>query len=170
AAGTLTFMVGGGSDAFAAARPFLDVMGATVVHTGGSGNGQAAKICNNMILAISMLGVAEAFTMGRNLGVDPQILFDITSTSSGQCWAINTYCPVPGPVPTSPANRDFQPGFTADMMLKDLRLSQDAARSSATQTVMGGKAEELFASFVDGGNGALDFSAIIRMVEGAEKA
>ena len=168
-AGTLTFMVGGSKSGFEKVKPLFDVMGQKAVLCGPSGNGQAAKICNNMILAISMLGVAEAFTMGRNLGVDPQILFDITSTSSGQCWAINAYCPVPGPVPTSPANRDFQPGFTADMMLKDLRLSQDAARSSATQTVMGGKAEELFASFVDGGNGALDFSAIIRMVEGAEK-
>ena len=141
-AGTLTFMVGGSDASFAAAKPYFDIMGATIVHTGGVGNGQAAKICNNMILAISMIGVAEAFTMGERLGVDAQTLFDITSTSSGQCWAINTYCPVPGPVPGSPANRDFKAGFTAAMMLKDLRLSQDAAKSSDTASPLGSEAEK----------------------------
>lgn len=163
-AGTLTFMVGGSDASFAAAKPYFDIMGATIVHTGGVGNGQAAKICNNMILAISMIGVAEAFTMGERLGVDAQTLFDITSTSSGQCWAINTYCPVPGPVPGSPANRDFKAGFTAAMMLKDLRLSQDAAKSSDTASPLGSEAEKLFSEFVDGGNGGYDFSAIIRMI------
>lgn len=163
-AGTLTFMVGGSDASFAAAKPYFDIMGATIVHTGGVGNGQAAKICNNMILAISMIGVAEAFTMGERLGVDAQTLFDITSTSSGQCWAINTYCPVPGPVPGSPANRDFKAGFTAAMMLKDLRLSQDAAKSSDTASPLGSEAEKLFSEFVDGGNGSYDFSAIIRMI------
>ena len=163
-AGTLTFMVGGTDASFAAAKPYFDIMGATIVHTGGVGNGQAAKICNNMILAISMIGVAEAFTMGERLGVDAQTLFDITSTSSGQCWAINTYCPVPGPVPGSPANRDFKAGFTAAMMLKDLRLSQDAAKSSDTASPLGSEAEKLFSEFVDGGNGSYDFSAIIRMI------
>jgi 3-hydroxyisobutyrate dehydrogenase len=163
-AGTLTFMVGGSDASFAAAKPYFEIMGATIVHTGGVGNGQAAKICNNMILAISMIGVAEAFTMGERLGVDAQTLFDITSTSSGQCWAINTYCPVPGPVPGSPANRDFKAGFTAAMMLKDLRLSQDAAKSSDTASPLGSEAEKLFSEFVDGGNGGYDFSAIIRMI------
>jgi 3-hydroxyisobutyrate dehydrogenase len=163
-AGTLTFMVGGSDASFAAAKPYFEIMGATIVHTGGVGNGQAAKICNNMILAISMIGVAEAFTMGERLGVDAQTLFDITSTSSGQCWAINTYCPVPGPVPGSPANRDFKAGFTAAMMLKDLRLSQDAAKSSDTASPLGSEAEKLFSEFVDGGNGSYDFSAIIRMI------
>lgn len=164
-AGTLTFMVGGSASSFAAAKPYLDVMGATIVHTGSVGTGQAAKICNNMILAISMIGVSEAFTMGERLGVDTQTLFDITSTSSGQCWAINAYCPVPGPVPTSPANRDFQAGFTAAMMLKDLRLSQDAAKSSKTASPLGANAEKLFSEFVDDGNGSFDFSAIIRMIQ-----
>lgn len=163
-AGTLTFMVGGSDASFAAAKPYFEIMGATIIHTGGVGNGQAAKICNNMILAISMIGVAEAFTMGERLGVDAQTLFDITSTSSGQCWAINTYCPVPGPVPGSPANRDFKAGFTAAMMLKDLRLSQDAAKSSDTASPLGSEAEKLFSEFVDGGNGSYDFSAIIRMI------
>ena len=163
-AGTLTFMVGGSDASFVAAKPYFDIMGATIVHTGGVGNGQAAKICNNMILAISMIGVAEAFTMGERLGVDAQTLFDITSTSSGQCWAVNTYCPVPGPVPGSPANRDFKAGFTAAMMLKDLRLSQDAAKSSDTASPLGSEAEKLFSEFVDGGNGSYDFSAIIRMI------
>jgi 3-hydroxyisobutyrate dehydrogenase len=163
-AGTLTFMVGGSDASFAAAKPYFEIMGATIVHTGGVGNGQAAKICNNMILAISMIGVAEAFTMGERLGVDAQTLFDITSTSSGQCWAINTYCPVPGPVPGSPANRDFKAGFTAAMMLKDLRFSQDAAKSSDTASPLGSEAEKLFSEFVDGGNGSYDFSAIIRMI------
>ena len=127
--GTLTFMVGGPDDAFEQARPILEAMGKTIVHAGGAGNGQAAKICNNMILGISMIGVSEAFVLAEKLGLDAQKLFDISSKSSGQCWSMTSYCPVPGPVPTSPANRDYQAGFTATMMLKDLKLSQDAAKA-----------------------------------------
>ena len=128
-AGTLTFMVGGGDAAFARARPILEQMGKTIVHAGGAGNGQAAKICNNMILGVSMIAVSEAFVLAEKLGLDAQKLFDISSKSSGQCWSMTTYCPVPGPVPTSPANRDYQAGFTAAMMLKDLKLAQDAAKA-----------------------------------------
>jgi 3-hydroxyisobutyrate dehydrogenase len=134
AAGTLTFMVGGPDEAFAAASPLLEAMGKTIVHAGGPGNGQAAKICNNMILGISMIGVCEAFVLAEKLGLDHQKLFDISSTASGQCWSLTTYCPVPGPVPTSPANRDYKAGFTAGMMLKDLRLAQDAAQSVGAAT------------------------------------
>ncbi len=126
---TLTFMIGGEESAVARARPILEKLGATLVHTGPSGNGQAAKVCNNMMLAISMIGVAEAFTMAERLGLSAQALFDVASKSSGQSWALTSYCPVPGLVPSSPANRDYQPGFTAAMMAKDLRLAQDAANS-----------------------------------------
>jgi 3-hydroxyisobutyrate dehydrogenase len=126
-AGTLTFMCGGSAQAFARAQSILEKMGKTIVHAGGAGNGQAAKICNNMVLGISMIAVSEAFVLAEKLGLDHQKLFDISSKSSGQCWSMTTYCPVPGPVPTSPANRDYQPGFTAAMMLKDLKLAQEAA-------------------------------------------
>lgn len=166
-AGTLTFMVGGSDKAFAAAKPILEKMGKTIVHAGGAGNGQAAKICNNMILGISMIAVSEAFALADKLGLDRQKLFDISSKSSGQCWSLTTYCPVPGPVPTSPANRDYQPGFTADMMLKDLRLSQEAAKSSGAATRLGAAATGLYTEFVDKGNGGLDFSGIIKMIRGA---
>lgn len=165
-AGTLTFMVGGPDAAFAKARPILEKMGKNIVHTGTSGAGQAVKICNNMMLAISMLGVAEAFLLGKRLGLDFQKIFDVTSTSSGQSWALTTYCPVPGPVPTSPANRDYAPGFTAAMMLKDLLLAQQAANSSGASTPMGAEAAQLFNMFVNAGNGAKDFSGIIKMLEG----
>ena len=124
-------MVGGSDAAFARGRPLLEAMGQTIVHAGGSGNGQAAKICNNLILGVSMIAVSEAFVLAEKLGLDVQTLFDIASKSSGQCWSMTSYCPVPGPVPTSPANRDYQAGFTAAMMLKDLKLAQDAARSGA---------------------------------------
>src|SRR5262249_27310623 len=120
-AGTLTFMVGGSQAAFVRGRPLLEAMGKTIVHAGASGNGQAAKICNNMILGVSMIAVSEAFVLADKLGLDAQTLFDISSKSSGQCWSLTNYCPVPGPVPTSPANRDYQAGFTAAMMLKDLK-------------------------------------------------
>ena len=126
-------MVGGRDAAFARARPILEQMGKTIVHAGGAGNGQAAKICNNMILGVSMIAVSEAFVLAEKLGLDAQKLFDISSKSSGQCWSMTTYCPVPGPVPTSPANRDYKAGFTAAMMLKDLKLAQDAARSGGRQ-------------------------------------
>jgi 3-hydroxyisobutyrate dehydrogenase len=166
AAGTLTFMVGGPDAAFARAKPILEKMGKNIVHAGASGNGQAAKICNNMMLGISMIGVSEAFMLAKRLGLDAQKLFDVASTSSGQCWALTTYCPVPGPVPTSPANRDYQAGFTAAMMLKDLMLAQEAARAANATTPMGAEAAQLFSLFVNAGRGAQDFSGIIRMLDG----
>src|SRR5690348_11730050 len=130
-AGTLTFMVGGPEASFAKARPILEKMGKNIVHAGGSGNGQAAKICNNMILGVSMIAVSEGFMLAKRLGLDAQKLFDVASTASGQCWSLTNYCPVPGPVPTSPANRDYQAGFTAAMMLKDLLLAQQAASAAS---------------------------------------
>jgi 3-hydroxyisobutyrate dehydrogenase len=166
-AGTLTFMVGGSESAFAQAQPLLEAMGKTVVHAGGSGNGQAAKICNNMILGVSMIVVSEAFLLAEKLGLDAQKLFEISSKSSGQCWSLTNYCPVPGPVPTSPANRDYQAGFTAAMMLKDLRLAQDAARSATAATPMGAGAVAVYERFVQDGEGAgVDFSGIIRFLRG----
>ena len=166
AAGTLTFMVGGTDAAFERARPILESMGKTIVHAGGSGNGQAAKICNNMILGVSMIAVSEAFLLAEKLGLDAQRLFDIASKSSGQCWSMTSYCPVPGPVPTSPANRGYQAGFTAAMMLKDLKLAQDAARSANTATPLGAAAAELYSSFTGQGHAGEDFSAIIRFLRG----
>ena len=133
-------MVGGSAQAFARAESILQKMGKTIVHAGGAGNGQAAKICNNMILGVSMIAVREAFVLAEKLGLDHQKLFDISSKSSGQCWSMTSYCPVPGPVPTSPANRDYQAGFTAAMMLKDLKLSQDAAKTSGAKTELGADA------------------------------
>jgi 3-hydroxyisobutyrate dehydrogenase len=161
-AATLTFMVGGGDDAFERARPLLDGMGKTIVHAGGPGNGQAAKICNNMILGASMIVVAEAFLLAEKLGLDAQKLFDISSKSSGQCWSMTSYCPVPGLVPTSPANRDYKAGFTAAMMLKDLKLAQAAARATRATTPLGAGAAAVYERFVDSGDGGVDFSGIIR--------
>jgi 3-hydroxyisobutyrate dehydrogenase len=166
AAGTLTFMVGGPDSAFARAKPFLEKMGKNIVHCGGSGNGQAAKICNNMVLGITMIGVSEAFMLAKRLGLDAQKLFDVSSTASGQCWALTTYCPVPGPVPTSPANRDYQAGFTAAMMLKDLVLAQQAAAGVAATTPLGAEAAQIYNLFVAGGRGAMDFSGIVKMLDG----
>ena len=161
---TLTFMVGGSDEAFARAKPYLDAMGKTIVHAGGPGNGQAAKICNNMVLGISMIAVSEAFVLAEKLGLDSQKLFDISSKSSGQCWSMTTYCPVPGPVPTSPANRDYQAGFTAAMMLKDLKLSQEAAKSAGAQTPLGAQAGTIYEHFVQSGEAGRDFSGIIRFL------
>jgi 3-hydroxyisobutyrate dehydrogenase len=166
-AATLTFMVGGDDDAFERARPLLEKMGKTIVHAGGPGNGQAAKICNNMILGASMIVVSEAFLLAEKLGLDAQKLFDISSKSSGQCWSMTSYCPVPGPVPTSPANRDYQAGFTAAMMLKDLKLAQDAARAAHAVTPLGAAAAELYGLFASHGHGGEDFSAIIRFLRGS---
>jgi 3-hydroxyisobutyrate dehydrogenase len=163
---TLTFMVGGEANAVARARPILEKLGATIVHTGPSGSGQAAKICNNMMLAISMIGVAEAFTMAERLGLSAEALFQVASRSSGQSWALTSYCPVPGLVPSSPANRDYQAGFTAAMMAKDLRLAQDAANSVDAATPLGSEARNLYALFKGKGQGELDFSAIIKMIAG----
>lgn len=166
-AGTLTFMVGGSDAAFARAKPVLEQMGKTIVHAGGAGNGQAAKICNNMILGVSMIAVSEAFVLAEKLGLDAQRLFDIASKSSGQCWSMTSYCPVPGPVPASPANRDYQAGFTAAMMLKDLQLAQDAARAAGAKTALGANAAEIYSKYVDSGEAGRDFSGIIRLVRGA---
>ena len=165
-AGTLTFMVGGGDEAFARAKPILETMGKTIVHAGGAGNGQAAKICNNMILGVSMIAVSEAFVLAEKLGLDAQKLYDISSKSSGQCWSMTTYCPVPGPVPTSPANRDYKAGFTAAMMLKDLKLAQDAARAAGADTPLGADAAKIYADFVETGEGPRDFSGVIRFIRG----
>jgi 3-hydroxyisobutyrate dehydrogenase len=167
-AATLTFMVGGPEAAFIRAKPVLDGMGKTVVHAGGPGNGQAAKICNNMILGASMIVTAEAFVLAEKLGLDKQKLFDIASKSSGQSWSMTSYCPVPGPVPTSPANRDYQAGFTAAMMLKDLKLAQDAAQAAGVATPLGAEAAALYALYVGQGEGGRDFSGIIRFLRGSQ--
>ena len=165
-AGTLTFMVGGPAQAFARAEHILQQMGQTIVHAGGPGNGQAAKICNNMILGISMIAVSEAFVLAEQLGLEHQKLFDIASKSSGQCWAMTSYCPVPGPVPASPANRDYAAGFTAAMMLKDLNLAQDAAKASGAVTDMGANAAKIYSRYVAAGEGSRDFSGVIRFIRG----
>ncbi len=165
-AGTLTIMVGGADAAFALGEEILGIMGKNVIHAGGSGNGQVAKMCNNMILGVSMIAVGEAFVLAEKLGLDHQKLFDISSTASGQCWSMTSYCPVPGPVPTSPANRDYAAGFTVDMMLKDLRLSQEAANSCGAATPMGAEAASLYGQFEESGEGGLDFSGIINLIRG----
>jgi len=165
-AGTLTFMTGGPQASFDKARPILEKMGKNIVLAGPSGSGQAAKICNNMMLAISMIGVSEGFMLAKRLGLDFQKLFDIASTSSGQSWAMTSYCPVAGPVPASPANRDYQPGFTAAMMLKDLLLAQQAANAVNASTPLGASAAQLFNMFVNSGNAGKDFSGIIKMLDG----
>ncbi len=166
-AATLTFMVGGSEKAFERASPFLEIMGGKIIHTGGPGNGQAAKICNNMLLAISMIGTSEAFALGRRLGLDDQTLFDVSSVSSGANWSLTTYCPVPGPVPTSPANNDYKAGFAADMMLKDLRLAQAAAADSDIETPLGELSEALYSRLAEKGGGGLDFSAVFKMLDGS---
>jgi 3-hydroxyisobutyrate dehydrogenase len=164
--GTLTFMVGGDADAFERGAKAFDAMGKTIVHCGSAGAGQAVKACNNMLLAISMIGVAEGFNLADALGIDRQIVYNVCSTATASSWALNTYCPVPGPAPASPANRDYQAGFTADMMLKDLRLAQDAAQKAGVSTPLGSEAQALFALFSNMGSGAKDFSGIIEMLRG----
>ena len=166
AAGTLTFMVGGTAEAFERARPLLERMGKTIVHTGAAGNGQAAKICNNMILGVSMTAVCEAFALAEKLGLDAQKLFEVSSKSSGQCWSLTNYCPVPGPVPAAPSNRGYQPGFTAEMMLKDLRLAQQAAAAANVATPLGAAAAGLYGLLESAGMGKLDFSAMALFVKG----
>ncbi|MEF2546538.1 3-hydroxyisobutyrate dehydrogenase [Aurantimonas sp. E1-2-R+4] len=160
-AGTLTFMVGGGKDAFAKGKTLFDIMGQKAVHCGAAGAGQAAKICNNMILGISMIGVCEAFHLADKLGLDRQAMFDVASTSSGSCWSINTYCPAPGIGPKSPADNDYKPGFAADLMLKDLNLSQEAAESAGATTELGRHARDIYDAFVAAGGKGRDFSAIL---------
>ncbi len=165
-AGTLTFMVGGSAEAFDTAKPLFDIMGQKAVHCGPSGNGQAAKICNNMILGITMIGTCEAFALADKLGLDRQAMFDVVSTSSGYSWTMNAYCPAPGIGPQSPADNDYQPGFAADLMLKDLRLSQQAAEAADADTPLGLAATELYARFVEDEDGAgMDFSAMLPRFE-----
>jgi 3-hydroxyisobutyrate dehydrogenase len=163
-AGTLTFMAGGDQAAIDLARPILMAMGKNVVHTGTSGSGQAAKICNNLILGISMIGVCEAFVLAEQLGLSADKLFEVSSTSSGQCWSLTSYCPVPGPVPNAPSNRGYQPGFAARMMLKDLRLANEAAEKHKQAIELGDLAKRLYERFVQEGSGDLDFSAIIHAI------
>jgi 3-hydroxyisobutyrate dehydrogenase len=165
-AGSLTFMVGGTETGFQRALPVLQAMGKTIVHAGPAGNGQAAKICNNMILGISMVAVSEGFALAERLGLDWQKLFDISSKSSGQCWAMTNYCPAPGPVPAAPSNRDYQAGFTTEMMLKDLKLAQQAAQVSGAFTPLGAEAAALFQMLTNSGMGPKDFSSIFRMIRG----
>jgi 3-hydroxyisobutyrate dehydrogenase len=165
-AATLTFMVGGPEAAFAAAEPVLKQMGRAAIHCGGAGAGQAAKACNNMMLAATMIVTCEAFVLAERLGLSHQALFEVASKSSGQSWSLTTYCPVPGPVPGSPANRDYAPGFAASLMLKDLGLAAEAASFTNAATPMGSRALELYAEFVKQGGGARDFSGIIGMIRG----
>ncbi len=166
AAGTLTFMVGGGASAFERAKPALQHMGKNIFHAGGAGNGQAAKICNNMLLGISMIATCEAFNLADKLGLDAQTFFDISSTASGQCWSMTSYCPAPGPVPNAPSNRDYQPGFAAAMMLKDMRLAQEAAHKAKAATPLGAQSEALYALMEAAGKDGLDFSGVMKLIRG----
>ena len=161
-AGTLTFMVGGAAKAFDRARPFLEQIGKAVIHAGGPGSGQAAKICNNMLLGASMIATCETFVLAQKLGLDLQTFFDIASKASGQCWSMTSYCPVPGVGPETPADRDYEGGFAAALMLKDLRLAMEAAQSVDAYTPMGAAAEELYAAWVESDQGSVDFSGIIK--------
>ena len=163
--GTLTFMVGGSAEGFERARPFLEQMGKAVIHAGEAGAGQAAKICNNMLLGATMAATAEAFVLAQKLGLDPQTFYDISSKASGQSWSMTSYCPVPGVGPDTPADRDYEGGFAAALMLKDLKLAMEAAREAEAYTPMGGEAEELYQRFVDRGGANKDFSALIKMID-----
>ncbi|MFJ1780173.1 3-hydroxyisobutyrate dehydrogenase [Streptomyces anulatus] len=169
-AATLTFMAGGGHAEFTEAEPLLAAMGKRAVHCGGAGAGQAAKVCNNMILGISMIAVSEAFVLGESLGLSHQALYDVASTASGQCWALTTNCPVPGPVPASPANRDYRPGFAAPLMAKDLGLAADALRAGGIDTGLGLRAAEMYAAFAEGSGAAQDFSGIVHALRDAAEA
>jgi 3-hydroxyisobutyrate dehydrogenase len=163
--GTLTFMVGGSEDGFEKAREYLEKMGKAVIHAGGAGAGQAAKICNNMLLGATMAATCEAFALAQKLGLDPQVFFDISSKASGQSWSMTSYCPVPGVGPETPADREYQGGFAAALMLKDLKLAMDEAESAGAYTPMGGEAADLYQRFVDLGGGSKDFSALIKMID-----
>jgi 3-hydroxyisobutyrate dehydrogenase len=167
AAGTLAFMVGGSDEAFARAKPIIDPMAKAVIHAGGAGAGQAAKICNNMILGATMAVTCEAFVLAQKLGLDSQVFFDISSQASGQSWSMTTYCPVPGVGPKTPADNDYEGGFAAALMLKDLKLAMAAAEQVGVELEMGEEAEEEFQKFVDAGGGNKDFSAIIKMIDGS---
>ena len=163
--GTLTFMVGGSAGGFERARPILEQMGKAVIHAGDSGSGQAAKIVNNMLLGVTMAGTCEAFVLAQKLGLDPQVFFDISSRASGQSWSMTSYCPVPGVGPETPADRGYEGGFAAQLMLKDLALAMQAAQAAGAYTPMGGEAEELYRRFVERGGGTRDFSALIKMID-----
>jgi len=167
---TLTFMVGGSTHAFERGKPVLERMGKHIVHCGEAGNGQVAKICNNMILGISMIGVSEAFVLGERLGLSHQALFDVASASSGQCWSLTSYCPVPGPVPASPANNHYRPGFAAALMLKDLKLAREAAASVKAHAALGTHAAEIYEQMAQEGRSGDDFSGIINLVRAQSKA
>ena len=167
--GTLTFMVGGSAEGFEEARPYLEKMGKAVIHAGGPGAGQAAKICNNMLLGATMAATCEAFVLAEKLGLDPQTFFDISSKASGQSWSMTSYCPVPGVGPETPADREYEGGFAAALMLKDLKLAMAAAQQAGAYTPMGGEAEELYQRFVDRGGGSRDFSALIKMIDDSWK-
>jgi 3-hydroxyisobutyrate dehydrogenase len=169
AAGSLAFMVGGSDEAFAQAKPIIEPMAKAVIHAGGAGAGQAAKICNNMILGATMAVTCEAFVLAQKLGLDPQVFFDISSQASGQSWSMTSYAPVPGVGPDTPADHDYEGGFAAALMLKDLRLAAEAARQVGAYTPMGGEAEELYQRFVDRGGGNKDFSGIIKMIDDSWK-
>ncbi len=163
--GTLTFMVGGSDAGFERARPYLEAMGKAVIHAGDAGAGQAAKICNNMLLGATMAATAEAFVLAQKLGLDLQTFYDISSKASGQSWSMTSYCPVPGVGPETPADRDYEGGFAAALMLKDLKLAMEAAAAAGAYTPMGGEAAELYQRFVDRGGAAKDFSALIKMID-----
>ena len=165
-AGTLTFMVGGTDEALAAVRPALEAMGANIRHAGGPGAGSAAKICNNMMLAIQMIAVAEGFSLAEKLGLDAQKLYDISSTATARCWSLNEYCPAPGPAPNAPSNRDYRPGFSAALMLKDLRIAMEAARVSGAPTPLGAHAAQIYTMMDLAGQSGLDFSGVIRFLNG----
>ena len=167
AGGTLTFMVGGSRQAFARAEAVLSPMGKAVIHAGDSGAGQAAKICNNMLLGASMVATAEAFVLAQKLGLDPQTFFDISSKASGQCWSMTSSCPVPGPVPAAPSNRDYEGGFAAALMLKDLKLALEAAQGADASVPMGAQAESLYQAFANLGGAGKDFSGIIKLLDGS---
>ena len=166
---TLTFMVGGSKHAFERGKPVLERMGKRVVHCGEAGNGQVAKICNNMILGASMIAVSEAFVLGEKLGLSHQAMFDVVSSSSGQCWSLTSYCPVPGPVPTSPANNGYKPGFAAALMLKDLNLAREAAASAHVETAIGTHAADIYQEFAETGSSGADFSGVINFVRQQSK-
>ena len=168
-AGTLTFMCGGAAPAFDKAKPVLEAMGKRIVHCGDAGAGQAAKICNNMILGISMIGVCEAFALAEKLGLSHQALYDVASTSSGQCWSLTSYCPVPGPVPAAPSNREYKPGFSSALMLKDLKLAQEASSAAGAVTPMGAMAAQLYALSNAWGQAGVDFSGIIHTIRGMQE-
>ena len=165
-AGTLTFMVGGEDAAFEKAKSILECMGKNIFHAGGSGNGQAAKIANNMLLGISMIGTCEAFNLAEKLGLDAQTFFDISSKASGQCWSMTSYCPSPGPVPAAPSNREYQAGFAVAMMLKDLKLAQNAAQGVSADTPLGDHANDIYSTLDADGHGGLDFSGVMRRLKG----